>query len=416
MKTSLFKIFPAMLILLNALTICTAQSGRDVSRQKSAAEPTSTETPTSTTGKSDFVIDPNADKYKLVFPAEYRGTAGKITDFEKPAMTLTSSRESFVEELNKAGAQGYRFVAATNNFNAGLMKLGETQFEYRRFENESDNDYGAEVAGPDHEKMVEQGFRFVERFTLSGFCSTETNDWLLECEYRHVWLYEKEKGKKPPRYETVFHLERYNPNPDSNFAKKISAKTADGFLPVAALSPFLMLLEEAEDRDALENNPPEIETAMSLLWNRIFVKKVNALAQKGYRINIISNGIAVMSRRRGDGAPVKYVWVSAKKKNFEKNLAKLAAQGAIYKATYPNDDGRKKTLIFEVPQNSAGKKREYNLLRFEFEVKETSPGILSRSLTPESEKSLQKLNELAKQGFVARDIFNPDNVTVLLER
>jgi len=417
MKTSIFKIFPVIIVLLTALTAGTAQSGRNILQPKADAAPTSTETEKTSTDNSDFVIDASADKYKLVFPVKYRGSADKINDYEKPEMTLTSARESFLEELNKAGAQGYRFVAATNNFNAGLMKLGDTQYEYRSFENESDNNYGANTAGADHEKLVEQGFRFVARFTLSSFCSTEVGDWLLECEYQHILLYEKEKNKKPPRYETVFHLERYNLNPDSNFAKVISAKMADGFLPVAALSPFLILFEEVADRDELKDNLPEIGTAMSLLWNRIFVKKVNALARKGYRIKIISNGIAVMYRQRGgDNTPAKYVWVSAKKKNFEKNLANLATQGAVYSATYPNDDGKKKTLIFEVPQNAGSKKREYKLLQFKFEVEEVSPGILSRNLTPESEKSLQRLNELAREGFVARDIFNPDNVSVLLER
>lgn len=73
--------------------------------------------------KSDFLLDVNAEKYKLVFAPNYEG---KLIFSWKEDVEWKRSRQShfnnFVEQLNKAGELGYKLVSASGS-DLALLKL-----------------------------------------------------------------------------------------------------------------------------------------------------------------------------------------------------------------------------------------------------------------------------------------------------
>jgi hypothetical protein len=147
------------------------------------------------------------------------------------------------------------------------------------------------------------------------------------------------------------------------------------------------------------------------------------LAQRGYRLALIHNQVAVMRRSRDTTAPVSYVWLDSwKKKSFEPELARLQDSGAIYRMTYPDSDGGEYTLIFEQPSVDTGKRREYRVLKVEFQETENfADQKMDIDLTPSSKETIKMLNSLVKEGFVVRDLFVSDDLdaesaSLLLER
>ena len=146
-------------------------------------------------------------------------------------------------------------------------------------------------------------------------------------------------------------------------------------------------------------------------------KKVAQLAKQGYRLALVNNGIAVMYLTPGAVKPCSYVWLEAKKKDFETQLAQLQARGAVYRMTYPSSEGIENKLIFEQTAAGDGMRREYKVLKFEFQyVANSAEKKVHRDLTPASKETLKLMNALAGKGFVVRDLFISDEVSVLLER
>jgi len=137
------------------------------------------------------------------------------------------------------------------------------------------------------------------------------------------------------------------------------------------------------------------------------------LAKRGYRIGLINWDTAVMYRNPGS-ASFNYVWVDAKKKSFEKQLARLQAKGAVYVTTYEEEN----KLIFERRLSDDGKRREYRVLKFEFRVDEDSGGNRVRiDLAARGKEALSALRDLVRDGFVVRDLFlSGKQVGAILER
>jgi thiazole synthase ThiGH ThiG subunit len=79
-------------------------------------------------------------------------------------------------------------------------------------------------------------------------------------------------------------------------------------------------------------------------------------------------------------------------------------------------------LIFEQPSVDPGKRREYRVLKVEFQETENfADQKMDIDLTPSSKETIKTLNSLVKEGFVVRDLFVSDDVladkaSVLLER
>ena len=152
-------------------------------------------------------------------------------------------------------------------------------------------------------------------------------------------------------------------------------------------------------------------------------KKVNELARQGFRLALIHNQVAVMRRSRDTTAPVSYIWLdSLKKKTFERDLARLQDSGAIYRMTYPDSEGAEYELIFEQPSADDGKRREYKVLKVEFQETENfADQKMDIDLTPSSKETIKTLNSMVKEGFVVRDLFVSEyletkKASILLER
>ena len=132
-----------------------------------------------------------------------------------------------------------------------------------------------------------------------------------------------------------------------------------------------------------------------------------------------------MYRRPNDHNPVSYEWLNAKKKNFDKELARIQASGAVYRLVY-RDPYLGNQLVFERQTNSQTRSSEYRALKLSFKLlgPPIQKGIRDPNarvdLTPESKENVKLINDLARQGFVVRDLFMPElnskSVSVLLER
>ena len=106
-----------------------------------------------------------------------------------------------------------------------------------------------------------------------------------------------------------------------------------------------------------------------------------------------------------------------KKKDFEEQLARLQARGTVYRMTYPTGEGIESKLIFEQSAVGDGRRREYRVLKFEFQfVANAAEKKVHKDLTPASKETVKLMNTLAREGFVVRDLFISDQVSVLLER
>ena len=125
-----------------------------------------------------------------------------------------------------------------------------------------------------------------------------------------------------------------------------------------------------------------------------------------------------MYRRAGNAMPVSYEWVDSDKSDFEKRLLELQNRGAVYRMIYLNRDRTtKEKLILEVGAGDNQVRREYKVLRFEFqEVKDAAGKVVKIDLTPSSKETLKLMNNLAKEGFEVRELFKSKTVSVLLER
>src|SRR5262249_1949241 len=84
--------------------------------------------------KPSFVGDDASDKYKVVFPIGYERLPHKPKDPKEEERAIYSQRANFIEQLNKAGALGYRLVASVDTYPVAVVKLDKAQYEYAWFE------------------------------------------------------------------------------------------------------------------------------------------------------------------------------------------------------------------------------------------------------------------------------------------
>ena len=417
-----------------------AQSGRVV------PNPTPTlpiESPKQLEAKPKFVADPDADKYKLVFPINYRKklykdptksrTEKKRREKEQDAEDIsTSYRNSLIEQLNKAGDRGYRLMALVYPF-IGVVKLSNVQYEYAWFETSSGLPSIASGFDEQYAKLARRGFSVVDHFFVGGGCESEpftpiSNDPNESppsytppfCEYRDLFLLERERGVEKPLQSVVA---RHPPSwrglgNEAALTTQINDYMALGFNPILALSRCEVLLRPITDKDEFLPVGSEVKVVTGNVK-----KKVNELARQGYRLALTYNQIAVMYRHRDNTAPVSYIWLDgAKKKSFEQELARLQDSGAIYRMPYPNYYGSERTLIFEQPSVDVSKRREYKVLKIELQETENfADQKVDIDLAPSSKETIKTLSSLVKDGFAVRDLFVSDTdraykASVLSER
>jgi hypothetical protein len=409
-----------------------AQSGRVIPKP---TPPPSAESPKQPEARSKFVADPDADKYKLVFPISSRRKIYKDPpknrkekkerekEIERNIEGISSSyRNSFVEQLNKAGERGYRLIALGYPL-IGVVRLGNAQHEYAWFETTSDVFFAKVGFVEKCEEMARQGFSVVDHIFVGSICDSNVDDTAAtppRCEYIDFYLLEREKGIEiPSHYRLARHVPRWREwGSEAALTTQINDYLSLGFNPTLALSMYEVLLRPITDKGEFLPEGTEVKVVTGNVK-----KKVNELAGQGYRLALTHNQIAVMYRYRDATAPVSYIWLDGrKKKTFEQELARLQDSGAIYRMTYPDRDGDEYTLIFEQPASDVGKRREYKVLKVEFrETENFADQKMDIELAPSSKETIKTLNSLVKEGFAVRDLFISDSLaakkaSVLLER
>jgi len=395
----------------------------------------SAESPTLFEARTKFVADPDADKYKLVFPTSYIEKIYKDPPMNKKerkkrerenyrwhslnSEDISSSyRNSFIEELNKAGDQGYRLIAFDYPF-VGIVRQGNVQYEYAGFEVTSWDPRGGfkENFERGYAQLAGQGFSVVDHVYLRQNCDYD------RCDYDVLFLLEREKGVEIPRqYRLARHVSDWGLwGSGAELAKQINDYRALGFNPILAISRFDVLLQPATDKAEFSPVGTEVKVVTGFAGN--VKKKVNELARQGFSLALTQWRIAVMYRNRDTTAHVSYIWLdSSKKKSFEQELARLQESGAIYRMTYGDED----VLIFEQPAADPSDRREYKVLKIQFqETENLADQRMDIDLTPSAKETINTLNSLVKEGFAVRDLFksNPYTqthdahiVSVLLER
>lgn len=403
------KIWLVMLVILFfSFSLIQAQTENSSSISKSSS--------ISFSNQSDY------DEYKILFAPSYEG---KLRFSWKENVELKRTRHSslnnFIEQLNIFGERGYKLLSSLNG-DFALVKLDEAQYEYDWLETISSVHFAKNGL---QEKLIENAgkrFRVVDHSLLSKNCELTNYEFSPNtemCEYIDLFLLEKEKNsKKPVEQVLVSAFPGWGAKPSDELEKQIDQKLAEGFYPVSVLSPYEILLERAKDKDELLSDKPDVQVVRTLWGKDNLEEKVNDLAKQGYRLAMTNNRIAVMYRNQETkDIPVAYLWLKSDKKNFLKDLAKLQEQGAIYKTTYPDDKGVKNTLIFEQKLKDDGKRSEFKVLKLEFDYRENKAEYkVYVDLKPESKEAVKKMNELVKEGFEARDLFDADGISIILER
>lgn len=395
----------------------TAQSGR----VNEAPRATPTPTPKTTTPKGSAVRAgvESSEEYALVFPTGRDGTVHwKHVEYEQAILSL---RSSFIEQLNKAGSQSYRLISITGGYPIGIVKLDEGPYEYAWFQTSSDRFFAKSGFEEKYADFSKHGFRVVENSFMGESCWTDPISKEDICESKDLFLLQREKGiEKPTQHIVISSVPSWRGHPSVEISTHVGEKIAEGFYPSKVLSKFEILLEKSDGNDEVSPDKPDVQVVRSSLGLRddaILEDKVNDLATQGYRLVLLNNGIAVMYRRSDSATPVSYIWLDTNKKDFEKQLTQLHASGAVYRMTYPNREGNKNKLVFEQSAVHKGERLEYKVLKFEFqEVDDRAANKVHIDLAPSSKETMKLMNSLARQGFVVRDLFASDKVSVLLER
>jgi hypothetical protein len=427
------------IILPGAFGDASAQSERIIPKP---TLPPSTESPDQPEAKPKFVPDPDAHKYKLVFPLSSkrkiykeppknrREKKEREKELERDKYNIAASyRDSFIEQLNEAGALGYRLIALGARI-IGIVRLGNVQYEYTWFETFSSYEFTKGGFAKEYAPLARQGFSVVGHLFLGSICKSEPTSRDKYgavprfappyCEYRDFFLLEREKGIERRRHvELAQDVPRWRgPRSEEVLATQINDYMAFGFKPILALSRYEILFHPITGKDEFLPKDAEVKVVIGNVK-----KKVNELARQGYRLALTQFQIAVLYPPRGTTAPVSYIWLdSMKKKSFEQELARLQDSGAIYRMIYPNVEGVESTLIFEQPGIDVSKRYQYKVLKVDFQGTENfADQRVDFDLTPSSKEAIKMLNRLVKEGFAVRDLFASDpyaakEVSILLER
>src|SRR5262245_18562829 len=201
-----------------------AQSGRVVPKP---TPPPSAESSKQPEAKPKFVADPDADKYKLLSPISASRKIYKDSpknrkekkqrekEIEQDSENIGASyRNSFIEQLNKAGERGYRLIALGHPM-IGIVRLGNVQYEYDWFETTSGFFFAKYVLVGKYYEMSRRGFSLFYHLFLGSICE---NGGLSidaatppQCEYNDFYLLEREKGIEIPnhQYRLAHHVPRW---------------------------------------------------------------------------------------------------------------------------------------------------------------------------------------------------------------
>lgn len=414
-KTVIGSIISLLLLLITlraAVLNTSAQSDKAVPKQVEA--------------KSKFAADPNADKYKLVFSKGYPDSLlfkdpPKNKRAEQARKWLRNrahllqikndNQASFVEQLNKVGEQGYRLFSSVDHPLVGVAKVDEAQYEYASFETtDSANWYDVE---PKYAPYAKQGFSMYGIIAATTYCFTETCE---DMEGFRLFLLERKKGIDTPANNQIKQIKyRWGVSRNKLYTSLVKESIAEGFYPIHLFyyfylqTPLEVLLQHTTTiREPVPYNS-EVQVASSL-------KEINKLAQQGFRLDSNVKWVGLMYRHYNAAPAVSYVWLDTMKKGFEQQLAQLQANGASYRMRY------KMGLLFEQPTVGNNQRREYKVLGVNLQRTENVEELrVEFDLTPASKETVKTLNQLTREGFEVRDLFESDEpgsstINILLER
>lgn len=423
--------FPVVVLALPFLcafaqSIALGQAGRPI------PQPTPSPAPEPASPTPGNVFGRNNDPYRIVFP-----TSPEAEDL---------NIEDFIKQLNEAGEQRYKLISVVYRWQpksastkhqyfvpVAILKLDEVQYEYAWFETTSDSLVTINGFASKFHESSKRGFKVVDRFLLHSDCDPANALGMIgkdilgkggTCELKDLFLLQRRKGVVKP---TQFMVARspvragFKIRNEADLTTQIKENLPAGFYPTEVFSKWEILLTRAEETEEPSADTPELRVVMSFGLNSVR-EKVNALGKQGYRLATMDKGTAVMYRYGETIKPVAYKWLKAGDKSFDGQLAKLQAEGAVYRMSYPEPPNIKNRLVFELGPIVDGERREYKVLQLEFEVVE---GWKHKNTGPEvkiglANSSKEALNTLANEGFVVRDLFVSDFVTnkvsVLLER
>lgn len=390
-----------------------AQSGRIILKPT----PTPEAEPTPQVEEPKFVPDPNAERYRLAFTTRYQGGFSYRT-YDEMALARRSAFDNLTEHLNRAGAQGYRVVSSLKASPA-VVALDRERFEYVWTETSA----AAARLKPGfvgtYARLAKMGFRLAAHDLLFRSCNYRDSGGFgydVECIYADFFLFERRKGDESPREHSLLETNRAKAgrkglSDEGALTEAVREGLAGGLHPAHLLSKDEVLLEREPLQPALAGAGTEVRVVRSsAAWERdVLPKKVNELARQGFRLALVGYEIALMYRRPGASAQFSHVWLQSSRKDFDKELARLQDAGAVFRATYPDSEGTRKTLVFEQGPPGVDARREYRVLRFELQTRgEAAGGTMLTDLAPTSAGTQKELNRLAAEGFVVLALFDAD--------
>ncbi len=384
-----------------------AQSGRKIN---TTPTPTPEAEAAPKAEEPKFVPDPNAEKYRLVFATRSNGSFSLRGD-DEITLARRSAFDNFAENLNKAGAQGYKVITSLKG-DPAVVALDREQFEYAWTETAAEDEYLKPGFAGTYARLAKKGFRLAAHSLLYGYCEPLTN----RCDYRDFFLFERRKGDEAPREFKSVDTERgtakgKGATQEDVLTGAVRANLAEGFYPAHPLSKSEIVLEREPPDPALAEAGTELRVLRSSsFWERDELpKKVNELARQGFRLALADYEVAVMYRRTGAAAPLGYVWLKTSKKEFDKELAQLQEGGAVFRMSYPDSSGARRALIFEQGSAGGGGRHEYRVLRFELQTRANdAEQVLETTFAPSSAETQKELNRLAAEGFVVLALFDAD--------
>jgi hypothetical protein len=404
------------MMLIHPLVCALTQSGKV--RTPPSAPATQTALPNEQNAKSDTVAIDD-DEYKLIFATNYDGKLSYSLDRgnKRLRVAIRSELDSFLQQLNRVAEQGYRLKSAIyRGVMVALVKFDERPYEYAAFDTTSNYFFSVGAFEDKYAALSRERFHVIHHSHLQSYCEDLDQDHVSlgqYCEFFHRFLLERKYGPDKPAGYALVGSKPFRTNSSVELSRLIDQKLGDGFIPTIAISGYQILVEQPEGDDRL---PDKLQSAVVRLSAfKDLRKEVNELGTHGYRLALTDDGIALMIRYGETVTPVKYVWLKADN-SLDRQLGVLQQKGAVYRMIFADYEGGPTILVFEENPNDQ-KRREYRVLKFPLQFTENAAEKkVYITLTPSSRDAMRVLNQLVKEGFVVRDLFVSDQVSVLLER
>ena len=350
----------------------------------------------------------------------------------------------FIEEAKKLGSQGYRLehVAIASQTGAVTAEPSPWKFKYMElagvFKLNKPNTYEydwfdaavpGEIVGK-ITKPAESGFYYRDAVFASddtkcsgdlfGGLLNTTLDMIDSIRAANCWasggiyFLERKNGEAGKR-EYQVHIGKlgWGKNPTEEVQAGIENTARLGFRPVALGKmkkgmnyAFYAVVEKIGEGEPVKTQYKFFKSEMS------FSKKLNVMAQEGYRIKFSGTFGALenaLLEKEENAKPVLYKWVDASGKSHEQELAAVLAGGARFAIV----NREAEDLIFE---DRPGEKYEYKVLMMTPEVIKPTKKNPNPPAAKTQEQIFSEFDAALAEGFIIRDVFYSAGTKVLFER